>query len=135
VRRALLTLLLTAVAAGCGDDEEPSGRAETSPTPPAQETTLTTPPPPGETDSRTVTSTKTTETADSCRLRQLELEPLNASVTCAEARRVAAAYDLSGPKVQEVRGWTCATGTATTRPVVFTCRSTHREFVAREPGG
>jgi len=51
-------------------------------------------------------------------------------VPCHEARTVALLYDLDGAKITEISGWTCETGTAATRPIVFTCLQGDRQFVA-----
>jgi hypothetical protein len=66
--------------------------------------------------------------------RGLRLDAVNGDVACDEMRDVAAAYDLGGEKVQEIRAWTCATGTAETRPTVFTCALGDKEFAAEEAG-
>lgn len=56
-------------------------------------------------------------------------------VTCLRADAMAAKYDRSGGSVQHIDGYTCQSGTATTRPVVFTCSSTEAEFTAADAVG
>jgi len=48
---------------------------------------------------------------------------------------VAGRYDLRGERVQKVGEWVCEGGNAMTRPVVFTCSSGDKEFVAKETKG
>lgn len=95
-----------------------------SPTPPATATATAIAPP-----------TQTAAAGPDCgALDELHLLLVGGRAGCDEVRRVAAGYDLTGAKVQEVAGWTCATGTVQTRPVVFTCTRGAAEFVARESG-
>ena len=77
-------------------------------------------------------ATSEREPPTNCRHGELELEVLNALATCREVERVAARYDLQGPKVQEIDHWTCATGTAGVRPIIYTCTLGDKEFVAKE---
>ena len=76
-----------------------------------------------------------TSKGDCGKLGRLRLELVSGDVPCDQVREVARGYDLEGEKVQEVSGWTCGSGTADTRPVVFTCRRGDMEFVAKEAGG
>lgn len=95
-----------------------------SPAPPATATATAIAPP-----------TQTAAAGPDCgALDELHLLLVGGRAGCDEVRRVAAGYDLTGAKVQEVAGWTCATGTVQTRPVVFTCTRGAAEFVARESG-
>ena len=132
--RLLLVLALVGLPAGCGDDDE-NGEARTATAPErtatAEETETETEATTSPTETEAETQTEA-ETEGACNLDGLTLEPLNNSVACAEAQRVAVRYDLQGPKVQEVGNWTCATGTAATRPIVFSCTLGDKEFVARE---
>lgn len=49
-------------------------------------------------------------------------------VTCSDAYATAAKYDLQGEKAQRIDAFTCYTGTAQTRPLVFSCVSDKAEF-------
>ena len=125
-------LAVAALAAGCGDDDpvpadEPP--ALTQAAPPVTTTQPEPAPPPAP------AQTRTTAAGPECgAIGELRLRVVAGEAGCDEVRRIAAGYDLAGAKVQEIGGWTCASGTAQTRPVVFTCTRGGAEFVARESG-
>ncbi len=73
--------------------------------------------------------------ADCGNLGELRLEVVSGEVSCDEVREVAGGYDMQGAKAQEIGDWTCESGEADTRPVVFTCTRGDIEFVAKEADG
>jgi hypothetical protein len=137
MRRSVIALLLAGLAAGCGDDEEPTV-VETGP-----QTGTVTEPAAATRSTRTAPSSatgaeppSTIDSSSDCRqLGRLRLRVISGDAPCGEVREVAGGYDLSGEKVQDVSGWTCSGGTADTRPIVFTCTLGDREFAAEEGGG
>ncbi|HWC28102.1 MAG TPA: hypothetical protein VG474_16045, partial [Solirubrobacteraceae bacterium] len=123
---------------GCADEESgPAGDRPSSTSSAPRRATVTIAPPtataPPQTTPRRVTVVPA-PAARCGRLGELRLVLVAGPVRCDEVGRVARSYDRAGEKVQQVAGWTCATGTAQTRPVVFTCTRAGAEFVAEERG-
>ncbi len=120
-RPTFVAIVLAAALAGCGDEQKavtvtaPQGE-------PAPQATLTT------------TNPASGPGSDCGEAGGLRLKVVLGDLECDELRKVAAGYDLDGVKVQEVRGWTCASGTADTRPIIYTCARDGDEFVGEESG-
>jgi len=55
------------------------------------------------------------------------------ALTCDDAYALAAQYDLEGEKYQDVGSFTCYTGNALTRPLIFQCAGPDGEFAVSEP--
>ncbi len=126
---AALVGVAALLVAGCGDGR---GAEATATATVAAPTATVAPPPPAAPRS---TSTASAAPSGDCRTRRgLRLAIVAGGATCADLRSVAAAFELRGAKVQQRRGWTCATGTADTRPIVFTCTRGAAEFTASEAG-
>lgn len=125
-----LTLGLTA----CGDDEDPTPVAV-----PDGQATTNAPRPNLETDADGAfdpSPPAPQPTEDGCgRVDGGVVEIVAGDVPCETALAAISAYDLQGPKVQEVEGFTCESGEAATRPVVLVCTGPDGEVALTERGG
>jgi len=105
------TAVLTLLAAGCAS-KEPA----TAPTVSAPSTAASAPPTEGVVDE-----------PDTCPPQGGNQIKINGDgISCADAYAIAAKYDLQGEKYQEIDSagtWTCYTGNAETRPMIFQCVS------------
>ena len=55
-----------------------------------------------------------------------QIKIYSGEISCSDANVIAARYDLQGQKYQQIDSvdvWTCYTGTADTRPLIFSCVS------------
>ena len=57
------------------------------------------------------------------------------TISCPDATRLAAGFDLQGAAAQNQGAYTCELGTATTRPVIFTCSGPTSEFSVQQAVG
>lgn len=79
-------------------------------------------------------TTPSATTAGECPAQaQYRVTIVTGTLECAAAYAVAAKFDRQGAAVQQVDGYTCQSGTAATRPVLFTCTSPTAEFTVSEP--
>jgi hypothetical protein len=104
------TVVLTLLAAGCATKEPAPAPTESAPS-----TAASAPP----TD--TVAEPTTCPPQDG---NQIKIS--GDGISCADAYSIAAKYDLKGEKYQEIDSagtWTCYTGNAETRPMIFQCVS------------
>jgi len=138
VRRAAPALLSALVLASCGADEE-AERPDPAPSPPPP--ARSTVEPPGETRTGDSTAERGQETTTSqppasgdCGVQgQYRVRVARGRVPCEEARSAVAGFSPDGPKVQQVSGYTCESGEADVRPLVFTCTLDGTEITATEP--
>jgi hypothetical protein len=131
----LLALALIVAVAGCGGD----GDEDQTTVSVTQTTTVTETAAAPERETTTSTQEDPQETPDEtpagcADAAGNEIDVVGGDVPCEEARATAAGYDTQGARVQQVGPWTCEGGNAATRPVIFTCSQSGREFVVRESG-
>jgi hypothetical protein len=104
------TVALTLLAAGCATKEPAPAPTESAPS-----TAAAAPP------TETVAEPTTCPPQDG---KQITIN--GAGISCADAYSIAAKYDLQGEKYQEIDSagrWTCYTGNAESRPMIFQCVS------------
>jgi len=132
---ALLALVLSALAIGCGGDDEsdPETVLQTTTVTESTPTTDTTTAP--ETTTETDPELTTPEESGGCTdASGNAIEIIGGDVDCAAAKDTAAQYDTQGDRVQEIGEWICEGGNAQTRPVIFTCSGPGGEFTVSEGG-
>jgi hypothetical protein len=138
-RSLLAVLVLPAVVAGCGGDDEGDDSTTQAQTTVTQ--TVTVPPSTEEETTPTEEETIPLEPADpgddggGCTDDAgNQIQILTGDVTCDAAKEVAGNYDQQGDRVQEVGEFVCEGGNAQTRPIIFTCTGPGGEFTVSEAG-
>jgi hypothetical protein len=111
------TAVLTLLAAGCATKEPAPAPTESAPsTASAVPSTASAAPP-----------TETVAEPTTCPPQDGNQITINGDgISCADANSIAAKYDLQGEKYQEIDSagtWTCYTGNAESRPMIFQCVS------------
>ena len=104
------TVVLTLLAAGCASKEPAPAPTESAPS-----TAASAPP----SESAAEPTTCPPEGGNQIKIN-------GDGISCADAYAIAAKYDLQGEKYQEIDSagtWTCYTGNAETRPMIFQCVS------------
>jgi len=104
------TAVLTLLAAGCATKEPVPAPTESAPS-----------------TASAAAPTETVAEPTTCPPQDGNQITINGDgISCADANSIAAKYDLQGEKYQEIDSagtWTCYTGNAESRPMIFQCVS------------
>lgn len=117
---AVAAMALAAVLSGCGHDGAPAKEA------------------PSPSSAASSSAPAQALAPDKCEPQgEYQITITEGDISCANAYVLAARYDVKGEKSQTLESidtWTCSTGTADTRPLIFSCVSNAGAEFAVYPG-